>query len=231
MKKALYISCLILMACNSNQPKKAIADSTDKPRKSAPYYVGNLDLARLTLSEDFSAILAAEHISPEPKTDTDVTIYKYEVLRTSNPKALRFSDTDFSGTNGKKKNHILFHYDEKDKTLASYELRIYNQDQTDKLIGLIDKIATRIFKRTKTPKGSFQIDLDGNEVKPENAERKTFRVWENKKTGITYYLSETGKSNNLVTELFALKPSSTFGKSWIDLLSLDWYKIEKSEPL
>jgi len=170
-------------------------------------------------------------IKQEPKEAKDETLFGYEVFKSSNPKALRFKNIDFSGSTKNNVNQVLFHYDEKNKMLAGYALNIYNEQQTKKLIGLLNEICTPVFKRINLPKGSIEIDVEGNEVKPENTERKTYCVWENKITGLSYFLTETGFGENFVIELTVLKRSTQFGKEWITTKVLDWYKNEKSEPL
>lgn len=219
--------CLILMACNTKPPKS----DTAKPLVVAKSYAGAFDLAKLTLTENLPAVMAAEDIKPESKDSTDLTMLGFEVFKSTSPKVLRFENADMWGTNGKNKNHVLFHYDEKKNTLAGYELWLYNQIQTNRLIALLGKIGKLTFKRTKLPKGAIELDVNGDEVKPENSERKTFRVWENKNTGLSYFLSESGSGKSLITNLVVLNKNTQFGKDWIELLQLNSYRYDKSEPL
>jgi hypothetical protein len=219
---------LIITACGQNPEGNAQKqDST----KTVNTYKGPFDLSKLLLTEDLPELMKVQGIKSEPKDSLDLTMLNYEVFRTSDPKALRFENIDLSGTYGQHKNHVLFHYAEDKKTLVCYQLALYDQKQTDQLIELLGKVGTLVFKQTHLPKGSIEIDVDGNEVKPENSVRKTYRVWENKTTGITYYLSEDGTGKNLNTELIALKRATSFGKDQISSLQLDWYLNDTSEPL
>jgi hypothetical protein len=110
-------------------------------------------------------------------------------------------------------------------------LKLYSQSQTDALIGLLDKAGTLVFKQTKVPKGAIELDENGDEVKAGKSERKTFQLWENKTSGLTYFLTENGSGQNLSTELIVLKRATQFGKDWISTNQLDWYKNAKSEAL
>jgi len=231
MKKLLYILvCLTAVACNSNQQSKAQTDSS-KNTAVNPANAGAFDLARLSLNENLTDLMAAQSVKAGPKDTLDTSIWGFEVFRSSDAKVLRFEDTDLSGATGKNKNHVVFHDEEKTGQLAGYQLKLYNQVQTDALIGLLDKAGKLIFKQTKVAKGAIELDVNGDEVKAGKSERKTFRVWENKGSGLSYFLTENGSGQNLTTELIALNPSTQFGKDWIAALQLDWYKNEKSEAL
>ena len=211
MKNYCYLLlCMAFMACHSN------------PKASGPF-----DLARLTLTENLPDLMSAQGVKPGPKDSSASTMLGYEIFRSSNAKVLRFVDKDIS----RPKNQVLFHYNEDTKLLAAYELELTDQAQTDLLIGLLGKVAKPVFKITQMPKGSIELDVNGNEVKPENSERQTFRVWENKTSGLRYYLSEMGSGPALKTKLTVLNPSTAFGKDWISTGQLDWYKNEQSEAL
>ncbi len=97
--------------------------------------------------------------------------------------------------------------------MAGYELLLYDQVQTDTLISLLGKTGTMVFKRTKSVDGAIEIDENGNEVKTQNRELKTFRVWENKHTGLSYFLSEDGEEKKIVARLIVIKRSTQFGKT------------------
>jgi len=231
MKNRIYLFfCLAIVACNSNPKATNQRDSTEsntvKAADSGPF-----DLAKLNLKENLPDLMTAQGIKKEPKDTTDETMLDYEAFKSSDPKALRFADKDLSGERGKSKNHVLFHYQETQKTLACYELTLYNQGQTDTLISLLGKLGTLVFKQTHVPKGSIALDVNGDEIKPEKVVRKTYRVWENKSNGLTYFLSEDGSGQNLTTELIVLNRATPFAKDWISSRSLDWYKRDQSEPL
>jgi len=231
MKNRSYLLlCVVIMACSSKPQGNTQADSAKNTVKASAYS-GPFDLANLSLNENIIALMAAQGIKPEKKDSLDLTMLNFEVFKSSNPKALRFKNADLSGTNGKNKNYVLFHYNEEKKTLACYQIDIYNQQQTDTLISLLNSMGKLIFKQTHLPKGSIALDENGDEIKPEHVKRKTFRVWENKSTGLSYFLSEDGQGKSLATELIVLNRSTQFGKDWISSLQLDWYKKDTSEPL
>jgi hypothetical protein len=230
-QKNIWISfslLLMITACGQNSGGNAQKEDSTKVVNT---YKGPLDLAKLLLQEDLLELMKVHGIKRVPKDSMDITMWKYEVFKTSDPKALRFENTDFSGTYGQRKNHVLFHYAEDNKNLICYELKLYDQKQTDQLIKLLGNVGALVFKRTHMPKGSIELDVNGDEVKPENSVRQTYRIWENKTTGITYYLSEDGEGKNLTTKLIALKRATQFGKEWISTGQLEWYSYDKSEPL
>ncbi|OOQ61907.1 hypothetical protein [Mucilaginibacter pedocola] len=216
--KNLYclLFCLSLLACNSSPQ----SNSVKKPGHTGPF-----DLAKLSLTEHMPDILAIEHFAVQAKDTTDGTMLGYELFKTGDKKALNFGGAFLSGHNA----HVSFHYEEKSGQLAGYELKLYSQPQSDTLIRLLGNNATPIFKRTKMPKGEIEIDVNGNEVKPGNSVRQTYRVWENSAKGITYYLTEDGTEPKLTTTLIALKKNTPFSKDMTSLKQLDWYKNEKSE--
>ncbi|WP_374951059.1 hypothetical protein [Mucilaginibacter sp.] len=228
--KNILISLSLLMITACGQSSKGNAQKKDST-KVVYTFTGPFDLAKLLLKENLPEMIHSQGIRRELKDSMDVTMLKYEVFKTSDPKALRFAGTDLSGTYGQRKNYALFHYAEDQKNLICYELTLYDQKQTDQLIGLLGKVGTLVFKMTHLPKGTIEIDVDGNEVKPEKSVRQTYRVWDNKKTGITYYLSEDGTGKKITTKLTALKKATKFGKDWISTGQLDWYKYSDSEPL
>ncbi|MET3980962.1 hypothetical protein ABIB62_004098 [Mucilaginibacter sp. UYP25] len=125
--------------------------------------------------------MKAQGIKKETKDSLDLTLLNYEVFRSGDPKMLSFKGTGFSGTYGKNKNHVLFHYSEDKGVLACYALTLYDQQQTDVLIGLLAKAGTMTFKQTHLPKGSVEIDVDGNEVKPGKDTRKPTEYGKTKK--------------------------------------------------
>lgn len=224
------IFCLVIVACNANPQ----ANNTNKPTKNnlvEPTSLETFDLARLRLNENLPDLMASQGIKSDVTTESDETLTGYHIFKSSIPKVLRFEKAALSGANGKNKNYIVFHYSQDYKALAFYELILFNQGQTDTLIGLMAKAGTLIFKQTKPLKGAIELDENGNEVKPENSERKTFRVWENKSTGLSYFLIETGSGQNLISRLIVLKRSEQSGKDWISYQLLDWYKNANSEPL
>jgi hypothetical protein len=230
LKNTLISLSLILMitACGRNsQGNEQKQDST----KAVDTYSRPFDLSKLLLKENLPELMKARAIKGETKDASDVTLFNYDVLKASDPKALKFESSDFSGTYSQHKNHVLFHYAEDKKTLVCYQLALYDQKQTDQLIELLGKVGTLVFKQTHTPKGAMEIDENGNEIKAGSTARKTYRVWENKSTGITYYLSEDGEGKNIRAELTALNKATQFGKEWISSKQLDWYLNSKSEPL
>ncbi|MGZ3873688.1 MAG: hypothetical protein ACXVJD_12270 [Mucilaginibacter sp.] len=230
MKTPMHVFlCLAIIACNAN-PKGNQRDST-KNDAMKPAYSGPFDLAKLKLNENLPDLMAAQGIKSEPKAEQDKTLLGYEIFKTSNSKALRFENADLSGTYGKNKNDVLLHYNEDKKTLAFYEVELYSQAQTDTLISLLGKVGTIIFKETKLAKGAIELDENGDELKPEKSEHKTMRIWENKNTGITYFLAGAGKGQTFRARLIVLKQAEQSGKDWMSYLSLDLYKRIQSEPL
>ncbi|TBO36345.1 hypothetical protein [Pedobacter kyonggii] len=52
--------------------------------------------------------------------------------------------------------------------------------------------------------GAIALDENGDEVKSSEQTKKTYKVWESKKTGNSYFLIQTGSGNNIYVELTAL---------------------------
>jgi len=230
MKTPIYLFlCLAIAACNSD-PKGNQRDST-KNDAMKPSYSGPFDLAKLKLNENLPNLMADQGIKSEPKAEQDKTLLGYELFKSSNPKVLHFENEDLSGTYGKNKNYVLFDYSEDKKTLAFYELMIYNRAQADTLLNLLGKVGTIIFKQTKLQKGAFELDENGRALDPKKSLNKTVYIWENKNTGISYFLFGAGKGQNFTAKLIVLKQSEQSGKDWMSYFSLDFYKGIKSEPL
>lgn len=231
MKTLMYLFlCLAIVACNS-KPQPNNQHDYIKNSASKSSYSGVFDLAKLKLNENLPELMATQGIKSEPKTEADKTLMGYEIFKSSNPKVIRFEDTDLSGTYGKNKNYVLLDYSEGKNTLAFYELVLYDQAQTDTLIKLLGKVGTIIFKETKLPKGAIELDENGEGLEPEKSQHKTIRIWENKNTGISYFLEGAGEGQNFTARLIVLKQSEQSGKDWMSYLSLDLYKSLKSEPL
>jgi|GEM_PF-7108716 len=172
-----------------------------------------------------NVIINSLGIQSETKDDNDVTLLSYDVFKSNSPKLLRFENFDLSGPKGKNQNSVLFHHNDK-KSLAGYELTLYDQPQTNTLISLMDKVGTLVFTPPRH-EGAIELDENGKEVKDKDSVRMAYRVWENKNNGLSYFLTENGSGQSLVTKLIVLKRSTTFGKDWITTLQLDWYKMTK----
>jgi hypothetical protein len=226
MKNLSYLlPCLLLIACSAkpkeNADTPALAGTTTVQQNPRPF-----DLARLILKEDLMQLMAEQSLKSEAKDPSNTTLSGFEVFKSKSPKVLRFKDTDFSGLN----NYVLFHYQGQQKTLAGYELFIDGQQKNAVLISLLKSVATPIFKHTGPGNGAIEIDENGNEVKQSDSKGKTFQVWENKKTGLSYFLSTTGDAANMVSQLIVLNSTTQFGKDWMSSQALDWHKNTKSEP-
>lgn len=231
MKTPIFLFlCLAIAACNSNPQGKSQHDST-KNNTMKPSYSGVFDLAKLRLNENLPDLMAAQGIKAEPKGASDKTLLGYEIFKSSDSKALRFENTDLSGTHGKNKNYVLLDYSEDKKTLAFYELMLYDQAQADTLIKLLGKVGKIIFKETELPKGAIELDENGEALSPEKSEHKTVRIWENKNTGLSYFLLGAGVGQKFTARLIVLNQSEQSGKDWMSYISLDLYKSLKSEPL
>jgi hypothetical protein len=230
MKTLVYLLLgFVVSACNTNPQNNAKEPTKNNSTKAAS--AKTFDLATLNLNENLPELMASQGIKSDTKTESDQTLSGFLIFKSNDPKVLRFENAALSGGNGKNKNYVLFHYKEDNKALAFYELILFSQGQTDNLINLMGKVGTLIFKQTKPFKGAVELDEKGNEVKPENSERKTFRVWENKSNGLSYFLIEKGSGQNLNSRLVVLRRSEQSGKDWISYQLLDWYKNANSEPL
>ncbi|WP_295769345.1 hypothetical protein [uncultured Mucilaginibacter sp.] len=219
----LIILCLSIFACSFSPKESKPVNSFNK----APVTNNDetFDLAKLTLKEpDVPGMVAERKVKTEYLTATDQTIIGFERLKISSAEILRYAGNDLSGINHTVKNNVLLHYNEKTKGLAFYEVRLYTEEQSAALLAALKKIGKPEFEKLGVSKGAIEIDEDGNEIKKASEEKQTFRVWENSKNGLTYYLVERGKGESYTLELTVLNRSENYAKQWISFRSLDWYK-------
>lgn len=214
---------LCIIACSSSQKESKSIDSTNRApitNNAEPF-----DLAKLTLNEpNVPRMLAERNVKTESLTSTDQTIWGYERLKISSANLLRYAGNDLSGINDTLKNNFLLHYNEKTKALAFYEVRLYTREQSAALLAALKKMGKPSFEKLGVSKGAVEIDEDGNEIKNGKEEKQTFRVWENSKNRLTYYLSERENGKHYALELTVLNRSANYAKQWISFRSLDWYK-------
>jgi hypothetical protein len=219
----MIMLCLSIIACSSSQKESKLMDSAN----TAPITNNEepFDLAKLTLKEpDVPGMLAERKVKTEPITAADQTIWGYERLKISSADLLRYAGNDLSGTNGMLENNVLLHYNEKTKALAFYEVRLYTKEQAAALLAALNKMGKPAFEKLGVSKGAVEIDEDGNEIKKGKGEKQTFRVWENSKNGLTYYLMERGAGKDYASELTVLNRSANYAKQWISFRSLGWYQ-------
>jgi hypothetical protein len=214
--------CLVLLSCTSNQQQKqgAGAKKSVTGTPSAPF-----DLADLTLKEEnFPSLMTARGLKPEPVADGEQTLFGYEVFKSSSPQVLRYKGAAIRGSSGNNKNRVLFHYNKKSNVLAFYEVKIYTQQQADALLSQLQKMGKPAFEKLGLAKGEIAIDLVGNEIPRGKEEKQTYRVWENKNNGLSYFYGELGSGADFNAELTVLNRSGKYAKDWLSFTSLDWYK-------
>ncbi|SER62928.1 hypothetical protein [Pedobacter rhizosphaerae] len=226
MKTPVYLFiCLLLLACSSG-PKQPAQDIDTTGTSGTIQNQVPFDLAKLKLKEDIHMLLSGISVKPEISEAIHTTLVGFETFKSSNPKVLRFHGSELALKN----NYVLFHYEVKDKKLAAYELFINNWQQTDVLINSLKKIVKPVFSQTGNRDGAIELDEQGDETTQGQTQAKTFRVWENANTGLSYFLSTSGTGKNLSGKLTVLNPTSPFGKDWMSSQALNWYKNAKSEP-
>lgn len=215
---------LLMLSCTQKQKGASLADTTTTTKKDmAESTSGPFDLSKLSLKEKLTDLMTAQNIKLEKNAPSEQTLFGLEVFKTGDPKILRFGGQDLSGS-GKSKNEVLFHYNPKDNKLAFYEVKLYSKKQIDALINELNKGGKPVFEKIGVTKGAIELDENGNEVKAGAGDNKKYHVWENKATGVTYFLIETGTGENTTSELTALIRSDQYGKDWISFRSFDWYK-------
>jgi hypothetical protein len=218
---------LLMLSCTQKQKGASLADTSSTPttkKDMAESNSGPFDLAKLSLKEKLTDLLAPQSIKPEKNASSEQTLFGLEVFKSSDPKVLRFGGQDLFGGGSTGKNEVLFHYNPKDNMLAFYELRLYSKKQTDALISELNKNGKPAFEKIKTTDGAIELDENGNEVKASKSDNKKYHVWENKATGVSYFLIETGTGEKTTAELTALRSSEQYGKDWISFRSFNWYK-------
>lgn len=224
LKNTLISFTLLIMITACGQNPQANSHSNE-PKKAAMNYTGPFDLSRLLLKENILEVMTAQKVKPEQKLPDDKTLFGSAVFKSSDPKVLIFGGEDLSGQTGKNKNYVLFHYHESSDSLAFFELTLYNKKQTAALIGQLEKLYNKpLFEQIGPKKGATEIDEQGNAVKPEPGGNYAYRVWENKQTGLTYFLLSQGNNDQITTKLTALKRSEQSGKEWVASEALDWYE-------
>lgn len=102
----------LLLSCNAKSTSNT-NDDTLKIKDAPLSYTGPFDLARLELKENIKAIAKEEQIKPEPITDADKSLLGYDRLKSSDAKALKYGPAILAGADGKNKNYVLLHYNEK----------------------------------------------------------------------------------------------------------------------
>ena len=217
----------LLLSCNAKPKSQADADSSKI--KDAPIsYAGPFDLAKLELKENIPAIVKEQQIKLEAVTDTDKTLMGYERLKSYDAKALKYGSALLSGAHGNNKNYVLLHYEEKTNKLAFFEVILNTRDQANALHQELKKLGNPIFKK-KWPDGSLDIDENGRGVPPKADEKQIFQVWDDQRTGISYFYIEKENSKSFRATLTVLKRAEQSGKDWMNFSSLDWYKNTKSD--
>jgi hypothetical protein len=217
----------LLLSCNAKPKHQADTDSS-KSKDESLSFTGPFDLAKLELKENIQAIVKEQLIKVEPVTDTDKTLMGYDRVKSYDAKALKYGSALLSGADGNIKNYVLLHYDEKTNKLAFFEVILNTRDQANALHQELNKMGKPSFKK-KWPDGSLTIDENGNAVPPKPDEKQIFQVWDNQRTGISYFYTEKENSKSFRATLTVLKESGQSGKDWMTFSGLDWYKNTKSD--
>jgi hypothetical protein len=218
------ILCAAMLSCTNKQKNDTQAGQIQKTEAQEPQS-GPFDIGRLTLKEkDLPTLISAQGVKPEHVSDEEQSLLGYEVFKSSSANVLKFNGKDLSGANGSNKNHVLFHYNEKTKDIAFYEIKLYTEAQAAELLKELQKMGKPNFQKVGLNKGEFAIDLNGNPIERGKEEKQAYRVWENKSNGLNYYLGELGSGKDFNAELTVLDPSAKYAKDWISFGSLDWYK-------
>ena len=217
----------LLLSCNAKPTSQEATDSSKI--KDAPIaYTGPFDLAKLELKENMPAIVKEQQIRLEAVTDNDKTLMGYERVKSYDAKALKYGSALLSGADGNNKNYVLLHYDEKTNKLAFFEVILNTRDQANALHDQLDKMGKSNFKK-KWPDGSIELDENGNALTAKPNDKQIFQVWDNQRTGISYFYSQKENSRSFGATLTVLKKAEQSGKDWMNFSSLNWYKNTKSD--
>lgn len=71
---------------------------------------------------------------------------------------------------------------------------------------------------------AIELDENGDEIKSYQPSKKTYKVWENGGTGISYFWIETLTGKDVSVELTVLNRRDGAAKDWIAFRAFDWYK-------
>lgn len=229
MKYAFPFLVLLPLLLSCNAKPKAMADEDNLKSKDAPTsFTGPLDLAKLELKEDIKAIVKEQQIKQEAVTEDDKSLFGYERIKSYDAKALKYGPAMLTGAEEKNKNYVLLHYNEETHKLAFFQVILFTRPAASALHDQLLKLGKPEFKK-KWPDGSMEIDENGNAVTPKPDAKRTFEVWDDKRTGISYFYSVNEDNKSFTAELTVLKQTEQSGKDWMSASSLDWYKNSKSD--
>ena len=218
-----FVLFLALISCTS-KAKKPAADTTTV--SAAAVKTEKFDLANLKMNESIDDLLKANALSWKEGSDKESTAMGFESFATSKPKLLVYDKQSLAGGAGKEKNLLVLHYGQETHQIEMYEIRIYDAAQAGLLAGSLQKkLGKPIFiKDSGLNKSSIELDENGDEVKGERNDTK-FQVWDDTRTGLSYFLLEKKTGNKVVfEELTVINRKSENAAMWIKFRGFDGYK-------
>jgi hypothetical protein len=225
MIKMLLPAILIfgLMSCNSEQMKQKNKDSLTtvvNQNKAIAF-----DLSEINFTENLNTILNGQGIKLEGNKSKEQTILGFDTYVDTSNKLLKFNGKPMSGTFPAGNNQVIIHYNSNSSIIGMYELKVYSQKQADELVSSLNTLFGKpSFEKSDTKSGAIELDENGDEVKSSQQSKKIYKVWENNKTGNSYFLIQTGSGKNIDVELTALNRKSKSAQDWISFRAFDWYK-------
>jgi hypothetical protein len=216
MRKIIYFSILTLIfSCTLSANKK----------EDSKVAVGNnFDLAQINFSENLNTILTGQGLKLSDGKSTEQTIMGFSTYTSALDKLLKFDGVSLVGQAEANKNQVVFHYKDSDQTIGMFELKIYTAKTRNELLVALNKFSGKPVYEKSNNANAIELDENGDEMKPSERSNKTYRVWENSKTGISYFWIETLIDKDVSVELTALNRKDGAAKGWIAFRAFDWYK-------
>jgi hypothetical protein len=207
-----------LTACNANDKKEEDKGAQNQVRSN------NFDLGKINFRENLNTILTAQGLKLSDGKSAEQTIMGFSTYTTQSDKLLNFDGVSLAGETKAKKNQVVFHYQDRDQTIGLFELKIYTEKTRNELLAALNKFSGKPVYEKSSNANAIELDENGDEVKASERSNKIYRVWENAKTGISYFWIETLTGKELSLEITALNRKDKAAKDWIAFRAFDWYK-------
>jgi hypothetical protein len=212
-----------LISCNSEHAKQT--------HKSTSYNAINdskargFDLSKVDFTENLNTILTSQALKLSDGKSAEQTIMGFSTYTSTSDRLLKFEGVSLAGHAEANKNQVVLHYKDSDQTIGMFELKIYTEKTCNELLAALNKFSGKPVYEKSSNANAIELDENGDEIKPSEWSNKTYRVWENRKTGVSYFWIETLTGNDLSLEVAALNRKDKAAKDWIALRAFDWYKI------
>lgn len=221
-----FSGLLVLLSCtpSANHPKV----NTDKAEKiEAPHanslVVKKIDLSSIALSEKFGKIEDSDGSilksnGKKYETMSGLTAIGYNATKIFSFGSLILSSSDHP-------TEVIFHLEDGTSILKFIEVKITDENLEQAFLDELDKrFGKPNFAQNAKKENGMGVDEKGNAISSDNIPEQKFMVWEKNGDRKNYYVSQNRAEGQKVLELTILDPNEKFGKQYMSVRSLDWYK-------